>query len=654
MADLAARPESAETSPKTVAPHPGRRLFLTYATLGALATAAGLAMFGVLSGPAMVATGALYCAIGVWFFGVGAYGVAAGSAVQAVNASLNLIGQGRLREAEALLDTVRSSRVRNVQRVALVQRALIALRRGALDDALLAASAATRVPVGFMNQVHAVAQRSNAHGIRAIVRASSGDAEGARADIEEVRRDPSAPPQGLARAALAEALLLEKAGDRGALSALLRGERRLLLDATEPRERAIVRGLQRLVKAPTTSVYRTQAAPATVDAAVEEPALADWVLAVAPGVAPFVRAPTEPARAPAPPRGPAELVPDEASRSAILADRTRAARAATRAAAPKQYAWAAVLVAAVVGLSAAFHRFATLADVPPEHYDEAFQPGQRAITVLAVMVSCLLSLAVVRVAARVRRARSETRDLTRIATQMLRGEHDSAARDLEPLTRSTNAYVGAQAELLRAQLADRRGDFAAALARCDAALGRLSRYATRVLATDLLLPEIGATRASALAALGRAGEATAEIAALPPAFPYLARARFRTELISLARRGDFAAAAETAARAPADLPIGPRDELLRDLVRATAQPETAGGGEIERLREELRSDPEERAWIEHVAPGLLGAFERATTHDEDARAEAEAAAEAEAIAAAEAEALAGPHAAPTTKLVSME
>lgn len=649
MAEIEPRSGAAADRPR-VLPHAGRRLFLAYTVLGAGAISAGLFMAVALPGAAVVATGALYFVIGAWFFGQGVYGVAAGSAVQAVNMSLNLIGQGKLREAEALLDRVRSSRVRNVQRVALVQRALIAMRRGAQADALRAASAAIQVPIGFMNRIHAIAQRTNAHGIRAIVRASMGDGEGARADIEAVRRDPNAVPQGLARAGLAEALLLEKAGDRAALAALLRRERRLLLDATDPRERAIVRGLQRLLQTSATSIYRTQATPARLPDGVEEPTLADWVLAIAPGVAPFVRSPAASptpatdARAQA-----AALAPDDRARSAILADRARATRAARQAAAPQRYAWSVVLVAAVGILAAAYHRFAGAGAVTPESFDETIDPRERTLTVLAVLLSALLGLAAVRIASRVRRARRETQQITRVATQILRGDLDPAAAALTPLAKSQNSYIGAQAELLRAHLAERRGDFKAALASCDAALGRLSRYAARIIATDLLLPEIAATRAFALAALDRPAEAAAEIAALPPAYPFLARARFRTELLALARRGDLAAAALVAARAPADLPIGPRDELLRDIVRATAQPGSAGAGEIERLREELRAEPDQRTWLEAIAPGLLAAFERATTHDEDARAEAagetEAAAEAEADATHE---VALAHAAPAT------
>jgi hypothetical protein len=632
-------------APRRAAPHAGRVVFFAYAVLGAVCTISGPYTAITLPVPLTIGMAVLQVGVGLWIFGLGVYGLAAGRAVQAVNTSLNLIGQGKLREAEALLDAVGSSRVRNVQRVALVQRALIALRRGDLTGAAAACDAAVRVPLGLWNVVHAVLHQTNAHGIRALVRASSGDAPGARSDIGEVRRDPHAPPQALARAALAEALLLEKEGDRGALASLLGRERRLLLDATEPRERAIVRGLQRLVRAPKTGVYRQPAHAPRLAEGAEEPALADWMLAVAPDVVPFVRprpqsdaaaAHTPEARSSTAAAGTfaasaetaERFAPNEHARAAIRQARERAAREAARGALSRQR-WNIALLTAmlvVLGVGLAF-TFGALPEPEMLLPGADAQEGSSADSTVWLLLpaASLYALAMLTVAVRVRRARRDTRKLTAVATRILRGDHEGAARALAPLVKSSNAFVAAQAELYAAALAERRADFEGALARCDAALGRLSRYAARVLASDLLLPEIISARAGALAALGRADEAAAEIAALPPAYPFLARARFRTELIALARRGDLAGAAKVAARAPIDLPIGPRDELLRDVVRAAASPETAGSAEIERLRDELRAEPDHRAWLDAVAPGLLAAFDRATTADATEAAHAESA-----------------------------
>lgn len=616
-----------------VAPHAGRRLFIVYLLVGAAATASGsfLAAF-VSDRPYTVAAGVLYAAIGLWFFSIGVYGTAAGAAVQVINSSLNLIGQGKLRDAEALLDTVRSTRVRNVQRAALVQRAMIAIRRGSLADAEAFADVAIAVPLGWLGRLHAALQKTNAHGIRAMVRASTGDEAGARSDIAEVRRDPHALPQSLARAALAELLLLERAGDRAAIARSLQKERRLLLEATDPRERAIVRGLQRLLKTPPSSVYRVQADRPTAPAGAEELALDDWVQAIAPRVAPFMRA--QPPQRAADGRGErgASTQPGEEARAAVKADRAHAAREAGRSASPQRRRGLVAVAVALVAV-VAYMRFRPTSGLSDDGLDGT-GGGADPVAFMSLLLGVLSSIAALRMALTMRLTRTHTHQLARLSTQLLGGEHEAAARELEGLAKSPFAFIAAQAELLRAGLAERRGDFAEVVARCDAALGRLSRYAVRVLASDLLLPELIAARACGLAALGRGDEARVEVAALPPAYPFLARARFRTELYALAHRGDFAAAAEIAAQAPPDLPIGPRDELLRDVVRAAVAPEAAGSAELERLREELRENADERAWLEIAAPGLVAAFERATISDdsEDARAEAEAEAEIDAAA----------------------
>jgi len=601
-------------APRPLAPHAGRRLFFTYAVIGAFATLVGGFAIVVLPGFSVTVIGLLEITVGLWCFGQGVYGLAAGRAVQAVNTSLNLIGQGRLREAEALLDAVRSTRVRNVERAILVQRAMIAMRRGAITDAIAACDAAIRVPFGLGNRLHAALQRTNAHAIRAFLRASQGDAEGARADIAEVRKEPTEPPQAAARASLAEALLLEKAEDRAALAALLRRDRRLLLDATEPRERTIVRGLARLVRAPTNSVYRKPAEPQKQAPSADEPALADWVQALAPELSAFVRAeipsvrPGDEARAFA-------MLPTDEARKAIAAARAQAAKQAQRGVRGKRLAALLAVFAVLAAAGVATNNVLTWTPLPSGgSVDPAPDLG-----LFGAILSGLLVLATSRIALRIRRARKETRELTRVATQLLRGDLDGAERALWPLTKSPALLTAAQADLFLASIADRRSDYPAALARCDSALGRLSNYAARVISGDLLYPEIIAARAATLAALGRSAEAAAEISNLPAHYPFLARARFRTELIAFARQGDFESAAKLAATAPLDLPIGPRDELLRDVVRAAVTPEAAGSAEIERLRDDLREAPDHRAWLAQVAPGLLERFEKATTADADGR-----------------------------------
>ena len=125
------------------------------------------------------------------------------------------------------------------------------------------------------------------------------------------------------------------------------------------------------------------------------------------------------------------------------------------------------------------------------------------------------------------------------------------------------------------------------------------------------IAELCAERAFILAATDHAEEAAAELETLNPAYPFLARARFRVQLVALARRGDLAGAARLAEQEALDLPINPRDELLADAARVAASPESCGAGEVGRVKEELRTQAPLRRWMEVVAPSLLRAVELA-------------------------------------------
>jgi hypothetical protein len=57
-----------------------------------------------------------------------------------------------------------------------------------------------------------------------------------------------------------------------------------------------------------------------------------------------------------------------------------------------------------------------------------------------------------------------------------------------------------------------------------------------------------------------------------------------------------------------ELPLSVREELLADLVRAVAAPDSAGLGEVARLRDELEKTEHARAWVSSICPALLNAF----------------------------------------------
>jgi hypothetical protein len=113
-------------------------------------------------------------------------------------------------------------------------------------------------------------------------------------------------------------------------------------------------------------------------------------------------------------------------------------------------------------------------------------------------------------------------------------------------------------------------------------------------------------RGLALAALGRRGEAEAELASLLARFPgysHLALADFRIRLVNAVRSGDLDAARALAQQRTAELPLPLRDDLLADLVLATG---TRGlpKEEMDRVAAELRDDAEVCAWIDAIAPRL--------------------------------------------------
>ncbi len=227
------------------------------------------------------------------------------------------------------------------------------------------------------------------------------------------------------------------------------------------------------------------------------------------------------------------------------------------------------------------------------------------------------------------------------------GDEDRGEAELRALSKSRYPLVAAAAWKELATLSEQRADFPAALAACDHAVRAVSKSAAaRAMATYSLLPELVAERAFVLAATDRDTEAAAEMALLQDTYPAharRARAELRVGMVRRVRRGDLAGAAALCAQGTEDIPLALRDEVLADMVRAVVHPESAGAGEIERLRRELRLDARLSGWLEQVAPAVTAAFAAAEHGGEAAEADAEheAAAEHEADAEHEAEAMLG-------------
>lgn len=520
------------------------------------------------------------------------------AAMNALHRAFHRIGLGRLGEAERAIDEAeRASRAAPVRRLVAMQRALVALRRGDLGAAREALGRA--IALLETGGPRRAADVVGARAMRAFVAASLGDREAARADVEAVRASGAATADALARASLAEALVLESAGERDALRALLARDRDPLLEKTHPRERAIVRAFERMLRTKGSSVYRAQGEREPAAPAEDEPPLTDWVARVAPSAAPFVRAPR--ATAPTMPVGPAPM-PTARAQGAIAAARVAGARAART----RFGRLVPILVAAgasLVGLGV----LAAIAIAVHDSLDADAMIGALFVAAVAAALGTLFVRGALRTVQR-RGATLRSAELAAAQATIARGRLEDAERMLADLATSELDLVAGQAQLELAQLAERRGDFAAVLRASDLGLGRLGDPATRA-ASGTLVPDLVAERALALVAHGREEEAHAELVGLDGfAYPHRARAVFRVRLAALARRGDVANAARFADEFQTDLPLSVREEVLADLVRAAAHPDRLGAAEAQRVRDEL-AEAGMRGWIAAVAPAALELFE---------------------------------------------
>jgi tetratricopeptide (TPR) repeat protein len=527
---------------------------------------------------------------------------------RALNSAFNLIGLGRLRDASEVLDEVEvKSSEPWALRLADIQRAIIAIRRGEVAPAEAHLSSAIERPLVGYARENATYQLEGAYALRAFVRAALGRHEDARADIAHVESgNPS--DDARARVALTEAMILEQQGKREELRMLLTQKSALLLEHTHPRERAIVRAFQRMVRSDRASVYRRAEVARREKVEGEEPMLTDWVAKVAPGAADFVRSPR-----------PAEQVARIAPMEAVARPTEEAIRANTEAKKPvKKGSWKrpllglAAVAAAVTGLVELFTMDApNVADTNIA----AGAPGASSAMsffLLTLVVMVPVVYAVVRALRWLGRVRAEKE--VRDGAKGARAAGPPNEDQLRALTDSPSPVVGAQAWLMLADRAERRGDFHGALHAATSGLARLSDPRDRA-AADIVYPDLLSLRAFALAACGRFQESNAELASLGPAYPHFSRAVFRARLLVHVRGGDLRGAAHWVEQGEADLPLSVREELLADLVRAAVSPEQAGAGEIQRLKDELAASPEAKAWIRVAAPGLLERFEGATMTD---------------------------------------
>jgi tetratricopeptide (TPR) repeat protein len=565
----------------------------------------GLTFVGVVAG--------LY---GLLLIGIGVQLRGRGVAVPSLMRALRLVQLRDFREADKALDALSStSPGPSVRRVSLNLRALVAMRRGEIEAALSHLDAALAVPQRFDVLLEGATGKSTAKGMRAFLRAAQGQAPAARSDLEAVRADPRATLPALAYATLAEAVLLERSGDFAALRALLDREGGFLIEASEPRERALVRAYQRMVqvRAPR-GVYRVGAPREEQAADGGEPALTDWIARIAPGAAPFVR--------PSPARRTAPCTSDDPSDVAVVPAQPSLRRTRNVILA------VALVVAILAGASGGARGLLALeARTGRGFVDDVVMQG---MTVFGIGFLFLLVLVVFRLGV--------TRDSSRrldVATRLLaRGDLEGGVAAANIVRRRKRLpLTAARAEAILADACGRRGDYAGALAACDRGLSLVAAPRMKAFAADFHLPVLLGERALALAALDRGDEALAVLASIDRGWTFLPTARLSVELVRLARLGQLEDAARLVDDNPPDVGLSRPVELLADVVRAAVAKEAVGAAEIARLEGELRSWPQGKAWLEAVAPLALAAFERSQAlgpSEKDAEREQAAEAEAEA------------------------
>jgi hypothetical protein len=447
----------------------------------------------------------------------------------------------------------------------------------------------TRIPWFEKTNAKTIAQWG--HGQRALAAASDGDEDLARADIASVRAIPDALPETFAAASLAEALLLARHDDRPALAALLARDRRLLLEKTSPRERALVRSLQRMLEARGGSVYR-EAARREEEQRGELP-IASWISAVAPSAAAFAPR-TGSTRATIGRIGVEQLQPQ------ALAD-LAARRASPLPTVRRKRAGRALLLWTflIVCFLALWQTLQPTPSVRRPTPTAVTETGSLDVAWVLLLPAAFFLIAFPLTMIRQRSLQSRN---ARAARAFALGD---VARALEEYTRlaSMVGAAGAQGELALARIADHAGRFKEALTRCDRGIANVAQL--KGAGREFVVPQLYAARAHALAACGERALATAQLVQLAnefPAFHALSVTTLSVRMMQAVRASEIEHARALARGRTLDLPLDVRDETLADALVALEErvPE-----ELARLDRELRDDRELGAWMEQVAPAVV-------------------------------------------------
>lgn len=573
-------------------PHPLAGVARRFSAAGLVALAVGGAGFG-LGSYTLVAMGS---ALGAVLLGYGALLRRGTRAVPRVNAAFELLSRGRAAEAREVLDQVRATSTHVVRAVSL-QRALIALHEGDLDAALAAATAATGEATGLLTRGYERAGIASARGLIALVRAARGEPEEAEAAARAAEESEGAGPDAFARAELARNIVRAREGDHDAIARSMRERGTLMLESTLPRERALVRALRRMARARPRSVYREAQRP---EDAAEPAGLSRWIATVLPEAAAYA----------SPAAGIAEATdrsaPPAAKRKALATiadDRRRAASANKRPKGRLVALWIALIVMFLA-------IYSLLGSAPPEAAPEPVpdMPGVGSAVALGVVLLAVLAGVF---ALQLRRAVNKLLAVHRASLPIALRRYDEVRPELERIANGRLDQAGGAALAALGSIALRTARFEDALRAFDRGIARITRDATiRAASSDILLPQLIASRAFTLALLQRPDDAEAELALLGdgfPSFPYAASARLRVDLACAIARRDLSRAGAVARTRTPELPLGLHEDVLADVVLALAQPTRSEADQDERARvvSELDDDEELRRFVEAAMPGAL-------------------------------------------------
>lgn len=571
---------------------PGRNLLRGFVVSGTTtigAGAAAIALGAPLLAPAvLVPSGALH----LW---VGAYGLRLAPGMQLLAMARDATERGELDRAAALLD--RAERRYGLHRVrvgAALGRAAIALARGDDDGVVAATSRAVELADRALMKATVWVERLAALSLRALIHAKRGAEDAARADLQEAHKmlehvgrvggglafgAGHATETALGRLALAEAVLLARSGGHSALREHLEQKADVLAHVSEPRERALLAGFERLLAEEASSPYRRRDRPHD-DARIEA---GDWVAEALQG---------------------AESAPRAESAAGALAIAARDVASLGRTngdAGTARRVGVVVGVWVVVALAAFTLNFLP---VSPAARNPLFLLS---VLLPALVFFGLIGFAASRAVGQVRRNRTLFASLVRAAAQV--GEGDAAVQKHLSAPEPTSQ---AQTALFLARRANARGAFAEASAFAQRALDESQSWFSRVALFDEVLPALVTERALAQSALGQTEAARRELTALPTTYAYRARSIYAVSLVAALVDADRALAIRLIQERDPDLPMERPIEALTNLVRAT-QPGGLGLGERRRLSASLARDPGLQTWAETVAPDLL-----AELHGEEA------------------------------------